>query len=165
MSIFEDLSKMNYVVGYQLPIHPRDYKVKVEHGKKDHTIKLTSRFNISFGDHYSAPFFSMHPIFSTKKKITASFSVDEEKSSIRLRSSNALLGIPTPIEQGKTFQVIRSNQPYLILVNKKEILVMSPNQTVPNAEDQNRILDAIRANDKSPKKVAIVFFSQSRIDK
>lgn len=157
MSLFDDLSKMNYVVGYQLPIHPRDYHVKVEHGKKDHTIKLTSRFNISFGDHYSAPFFSLHPIFSAKKKITASFSLDEEKSSIRLRSSNALLGIPTPIEQGKTFQVIRSVPPYLILVNKKEVLVMSPGQGVPNAEDQQRIADAIHANDKSPKKVKIVY--------
>jgi len=155
MSIFEDLSKMNYVVGYQLPIHPRDYQVKIEHGKKDHTIKLTSKFNISFGDHHGAPFFSMHPIFSTKKKITASFSIDEEKSCIRLRSSNALLGIPTPIEQGKTFRLIRSNQPYLILVNKKEIMVMSPNKQIPNAEDQQRILDAIRASDHSPKKISV----------
>ena len=155
-SIIDDFVNMHYVVGYQLPIHPTKYKVKIN-ARKDHRIKMTSHYNLSPTDKCGIPFCCLFPFFQKRKNITDHFHVTEEDSTIELRSSSAFCGLINCIEKGKTFQVIRTVQPYVIMVNPKEVFILSPNQEQPTEEQQTQITDAVSQNDSSPKSLSIEY--------
>jgi len=148
--LLDDLVKMRYVVGYQLPIHPTDYHVEITPGKEEHTMTMVSSYDVTRKDGCGIPFNCLAPLCQKRKRIIDHFEVNEEDCSIILQSTNAFGGLISCLEKGKVFYVIRTVQPYLIMVNPKEVFILSPNQELPNDADRKTIQDAVAKSKSSP---------------
>lgn len=146
-TLSNSLLNMHYVVGYHLAISPTNYQIDYQKGDSDHTIVMTSHFDTSPKDTCGIPFCCLVPLCRRRKKVVDHLYVDEESSTLRLDSTSAFCGLISCFEAGKVFQVIQDIQPYLILAEPKEILVLSPNQERPSDKDQHRIEEAIEQLD------------------
>jgi hypothetical protein len=143
MSLLDKLINVHHVVGYHLPISPTNYQVDIHRDKNDHMIIMVSHYDVSPKDTCGIPFCCLLPLCHRRKHVTDHFNVDEELSTLTLESTSAFGGLISCFEKGKVFQVIRNVSHYMILVNPKEIFVLSPYQDRPSVEDQLNIDNAI----------------------
>lgn len=155
--LLDDLVKMHYVVGYQLPIHPTNYQVEMLPGKEEHTMTMVSSYDVTRQDGCGIPFNCLAPMCQRRKRVVDHFVVNEEDCTVVLQSTNAFSGLISCIEKGKVFAVIRSVQPYLVLVNPKEVFILSPNQELPNDADRNSIENAIAKSKSSPQQINLEY--------
>lgn len=155
--LLDDLVKMHYVVGYQLPIHPTNYQVDITPGKDEHTMTMVSSYDVTRADGCGIPFNCLAPLCQKRKRVTDRFLVNEEDCTVVLQSTNAFSGLISCFEKGKTFDVIRVNQTYLVLVNPKEVFVMSPNQDQVSEADRASIHTAVMMRKTSPQNLNITY--------
>lgn len=155
--IIDDLLRMKFVVGYQLPISPTNYQVNIEKGNDDHTIVMTSTYDVSRKDGCGVPFNFLKPMCKRRKQVVDHFSVIEENSTLVLQSTNAFYGLISCFEKGKRFRVIKKVGHFVVLVNQKEVFVLSPDEQTPTQEDQNQIYYDVRNSGSSPNELKIVY--------
>jgi len=151
--LFDKLLNMHHIVGYHLPISPTNYQVEIkkdinEHSSLNplqygHTIIMTSYFDISPKNICGIPFCCLIPLCRKRKHVTDHFYVNDEESTLRLISTSAFGGLISCFEAGKIFQVIQSVAPYLIMVNPKEIFVLSADNKRPSDDEQLCIKEVI----------------------
>ncbi len=156
-SLIENLSNMHYVVGYQLPISPSKYTVDITKGNDNSSIIMNSSYDVSKRDACCIPFCCLVPLCHKRKHVTDHFDVNEVEGTLTLQSTSAFCGLISWIEKGKVFQVIRTVHPYIILVNPKEVFVLSPNKTIPSADAQTDIHNKIMICPSSPKSLHLVY--------
>ena len=141
--LLNNLLDMSHVVGYHLPISPYNYQVEIMKAENDNTVAMISHFDVSPKNACCIPFSCLLPLCKQRKQVIDHFYVDEEASTLTLESTNAFCGLINCFEKGKVFQVIQCVEPYLILVNTKEIFILSTSSGKPTKEDQGKIRDAI----------------------
>ena len=141
--LFNNLLDMSYVVGYHLPISPYNYQVEIMKADGDNVVAMISHFDVSPKNACCIPFSCLLPVCKQRKQVIDHFYVDEDASTLTLESTNAFCGLISCFEKGKVFQVIQTVEPYLILVNTKEIFILSTSSGKPTVEDQAKIRNAI----------------------
>lgn len=156
MSLHDELLNMHHIVGYHLPISPTNYQVDIR-SDGDDTIVMTSHYDTSPKDACCIPFCCLYPSCIRRKVVDDHFYVNETDSSLTLKSTDAFYGLINCCEKGKIFQVIRDIEPYLIMVNPKEIFVLSLYDATPSLEDQNRIRDDVNKIMELPKDFSIEY--------
>jgi hypothetical protein len=155
--LLDDLVKMHHVVGYQLPIHPTDYQVEITRGDEEHMMLMVSSYDVTRTEGCGIPFNCLAPLCKKRKRVVDRFMVNEEACTVVLQSTNAFGGLISWLEKGKAFDVIRINQSYLILVNPKEVFVLSPNKDSPNDADRNSIQTAVSQCKSSPRHIHLEY--------
>jgi hypothetical protein len=151
-----DITKMKYVVGYQLPaIRPTEYQVDIT--TAGDTVVVTNTYTISKGDVCGIPFCCLSPMCKKRKSVTDRFTLDGDR--LVLSSTSAFGGLISGCEKGKIFQIIESGR-YIILVNEKEIFIYSDSsQTLPNCI-KYELIYKIKSCAMAPKKLDIVFLDE-----
>ena len=143
VSLLNKLINMHNVVGYHLPIHPTNYAVDISRDGADNRITMVSTFDVAPKDGCCIPMCCLVPLCRRRKRVTDHFTLDEEESTLELRSTSAFCGLINCCEKGKVFQVIKSVSPYVIMVYPKEIFVLSPSQGTPTKDEQTAIKNAV----------------------
>ena len=157
------LTQMMYVIGYQLAISPTNYEVDII--VENNNLTMTSRFDVSPKDSCAIPFCCLIPLCKRRKIIVDHFYLEESQnenesseSTLRLESTSAFCGLISCIEAGKIFKIIRYSQ-YLLLINSKEIFILSSDKKIPNVYDQTQMINLIVKLDPDlrPVKLSITF--------
>ena len=131
-----------HVVGYHLPITPTNYTIELfQKPSFDSSLVMISRFDISHRDGCCIPFCCLFPKCSKRKEVRDHFLLEYEHELI-LQSSTAFNGLITCLKKGKSFRIFWANS-YLLLVNQKEIFVLSPTSDSPSSEERFLIKSAI----------------------
>ena len=123
-----------HVVGYHLPISVENYEIEF---RERENIEMISRFDVS---NFCIPFCCLFPKCSRRKEVIDRFSL--ENTNLKLQSSSAFGGLITCFEKGKIFHLIWIDS-YLLLVNPKEIFVLSKELLPPTDQEKIRISSLI----------------------
>ena len=101
---------------------------------------MISRFDVSKTNGCCIPFCCLFPKCSKRKEVIDRFSL--ENTDLELQSSSAFCGLITCFEKGKIFHLIWIDT-YLLLVNPKEIFVLSKELLPPTDQEKIRISTVI----------------------
>ena len=121
-----------HVVGYHLPISVENYEIEFRE-RENGNIEMISRFDVS---NFCIPFCCLFPKCSRRKEVIDRFSL--ENTDLKLQSSSAFCGLISCFEKGKIFHLIWIDS-YLLLVNPKEIFVLSKELLPPTDQEKIRI--------------------------
>lgn len=130
-----------HVVGYHLAITPTVYEIEFKHAENGQ-ILMISRFNVSPKNACCIPFCCLWPCCKRRKQVIDHFDLDDPNT-LRLTSTSAFCGLISCCEKGKVFQVSRAVPPFMILINDKEIFVLSPFEDEPSAQSKMLIGNVI----------------------
>jgi len=147
-----DITKMRYVVGYQLPIRPSKYEIEVT--TAGNTVSIVNIFTVSKNDACCIPLCCLFPACQKRKTVTDRFILNGDN--LILQSTSAFGGLISCIEKGKVFQIVEVGR-YIVLVNKKEIFIYSDNSKEVSKRDRFEMIQKIEQCEEAPKKIDIVF--------
>ena len=125
-----------HVVGYHLPISVENYEIEFRE-RENGSIEMISKFDVS---NFGIPFCCLFPKCSKRKEVIDRFSL--ENTDLKLQSSSAFCGLITCFEKGKIFHLIWIDT-YLLLVNPKEIFLLSKELLPPSDQEKTRISSLI----------------------
>lgn len=132
-----------YVVGYHLPISPRNYEI--EFVENEENILMVSHFDISSSCKDCIPFCCLFPKCSQRKEVIDTFHL-QNGNELVLQSSTAFGGCITYFEKGKIFRLLHvpgNMGSYLVLINEKEIFVLFDLPKSPTDKERIAISSAI----------------------
>ena len=121
-----------HVVGYHLPISVENYEIEFRE-RENGDIEMISRFDVS---NFCIPFCCLFPKCSKRKEVIDRFHL--ENTDLKLQSSSAFGGLISCFEKGKIFHLIWIDS-YLLLINPKEIFVLSKELLPPTDQEKIRI--------------------------
>ena len=143
-----------HVVGYHLPITPSHYTIEFQNSF-DSSLIMISRFDVSRKDGCCIPFCCLFPKCSKRKEVVDHF-LEESDDRLILQSSTAFGGLITCLEKGKTFRIVWVGS-YLLLINKREIFVLSLQDDSPSLEERAIISFSIAEIDLSLTNLHLTF--------
>lgn len=150
-----DITKMKYVLGYQLKIRPTNYEVDIT--TAGDTVFITNVFTVSKDDKCCIPFCCLSPPCEKRKTVVDKFTLDGDR--LILQSTSAFKGLINCCEKGKVFQLIEVGR-YLVLVNEKEVFIYSDVLQKIHVDTKYKIEQQIKKCDIRPKKLDIVFLEE-----
>lgn len=142
-----------HVIGYHLPIAPTHYTIEFQKSF-DYSLIMISRFDVSRKDGCCIPFCCLFPKCSKRKEVVDHFFLENDE--LVLQSSAAFGGLITCLEKGKTFRIVWVGS-YLLLINKREIFVLSLQDDSPSLEERAIISSSIAEIDLSLTNLHLTF--------
>ena len=128
-----------HVVGYHLPISVENYEIEFRE-QENGSIEMISRFDVSKTNGCCIPFCCLFPKCAKRKEVIDRFHL--ENTDLKLQSSSAFGWLISCFEKGKIFHLIWIDS-YLLLVNPKEIFVLSKELQSPTDQEKIRISSLI----------------------
>ena len=144
-----------HVVGYHLPIAPTNYTIEFRKSFNSSSLVMINRFDVSRKDGCCIPFCCLFPKCSKRKEVLDRFLLENDDELI-LQSSTAFGGLITCLEKGKSFRIVWVES-LLLLINRKEIFILSPKADSPSSEERTIITSAIAEIDFSLASLPLTF--------